>query len=155
LRSNKKLYKQILSDLPGLEFREITDPEGECATILTVILPDAEVARKIAAELGTKVIAEAGWHVYANMEQILEQRTITEERCPFTCPFYVQKGGNMTYRKGMLPLTDALLARSLNISIGVSDPGLSSAYGVTMRDGPEQVHERANLFRKVALKYLR
>jgi 8-amino-3,8-dideoxy-alpha-D-manno-octulosonate transaminase len=155
LRSNKKLYKQIISDLPGLEFREIIDPEGECATMLTVILPDAEVARRIAADLGTKVVAEAGWHVYNNMEQIMEQRTITEERCPFTCPFYLNKGGNMKYRKGMLPCTDALLGRSLNISIGVSDPGLSSGFGVTMRDGPEQVQERAGRFREVAMKYLR
>ena len=60
----------------------------------------------------------------------------------------------MQYRKGMLPRTDALLARSLNISIGVSDPGLSSAFGVTMRDGLDVVEERAGRFRQATLKYL-
>jgi hypothetical protein len=55
----------------------------------------------------------------------------------------------------MLPQTDALLARSLNISIGVSDPGLSSAFGVTMRDGLDVVEERAARFREVALKHLK
>jgi len=70
------------------------------------------------------------------------------------CPYYLNKGGNMKYHKGMLPQTDALLSRSLNISIGVSDPGLSSSYGVTIRDGTEQVIERANRLRQVALKYL-
>ncbi len=154
LRSNKRLYKQIISDIPGLEFREITDPEGELATMLTVILPTAEIARDIACELGTKVVAEAGWHVYNNMEQILEQRTITEERCPFTCPYYLNRGGSMRYSKGMLPQTDALLNRSLNISIGVVDPGLSSSFGVTIRDGPEVVTERANRFREVCLRHL-
>ncbi len=155
LRANKRRYKEIVSDLPGLEFREITDPGGECATMLTVILPDEQVARKIAQELGTKVAADAGWHVYNNMEQILEQRTVTPEKCPFTCSPYTDRGGEMRYRKGMLPKTDALLARSLNISIGVSDPGLSSAFGVTMRDGLDVVEERAARFRQVALKYLK
>ena len=154
LRANKKRYKEILSDLPGLEFRELTDPDGDCATMLTVILPSEGVARRIAAELGTKVAADAGWHVYSNMEQILEQRTVTAEKCPFTCSPYTGKGGSMRYSKGMLPRTDALLARSINISIGVSDPGLSSAFGVTMRDGLDVVEERAGRFRDLAAKYL-
>ncbi len=154
LRANKRRYKEIIADLPGLEFREITDPEGDCATMLTVILPSEELARMIAGDLGTKVAADAGWHVYANMEQILEQRTVTAEKCPFTCSPYTARGGNMQYFKGMLPRTDALLARSLNISIGVSDPGLSSAFGVTMRDGLDVVEQRAMRFREVARRYL-
>ncbi len=152
LRANKRRFKEAIADLPGLEFREITDPEGECATLLTVILPNEEIARKIAGELGTKVVADSGWHVYSNMEQILEKRTITPEGCPFTCPYY--KGGEVKYWKGMLPQTDDLLSRSINISIGVSDPGLGSAFGVTMRDGFDVVDARAEEFRRVARKYL-
>lgn len=152
LRANKRRFKEAIADLAGLEFREVTDPEGECATLLTVILPSEEIARRIAAELGTKVVADSGWHVYSNMEQILEKRTITPEGCPFTCPYY--KGGEVKYWKGMLPQTDDLLARSLNISIGVSDPGLGSAFGVTMRDEFDAVDARAEEFRQVAKKYL-
>src|SRR5262245_43164528 len=155
LRANKRRYKEIIAELPGLEFREITDQEGECATMLTVILPTERVARAVAHDLGTKVAADAGWHVYSNMEQILEQRTVTAEKCPFTCSPYTNQGGQMRYWKGMLPRTDALLARSLNISIGVSDPGLSSAFGVTMRDGLKEVEERAGHFRRVAEPYLK
>lgn len=155
LRANKRRYKEIIAEVPGLEFRELTDPEGDCATMLTVILPSEAIARSLAKELGTKVAADAGWHVYSNMEQILEQRTVTPQKCPFTCSPYTSKGGNMRYFKGMLPRTDALLARSLNISIGVSDPGLSSGFGVTMRDGLDVVEERAIRFRDLANKYLR
>jgi dTDP-4-amino-4,6-dideoxygalactose transaminase len=155
LRANKKRYKELIADLPGIEFRHLPDPEGDLATMLTVILPSEEVARRIAKELGTKVVADAGWHVYSNMEQILEQRTITPEKCPFTCSPYTCRGGEMRYWKGMLPQTDALLARSINISIGVSDPGLSSAFGVTMRDGLKEVEERAGRFRQVAGPYLK
>jgi len=152
LRANKRRFKEAIADLPGLEFRELPDPDGELATLLTVFLPDEEVARAVAGELGTKVVADSGWHVYSNMEQILEKRTITPEGCPFTCPYY--KGGEVKYWAGMLPQTDALLSRAINISIGVSDPGLGSAFGVTMRDGFEEVDARAGEFRQVVEKYL-
>jgi dTDP-4-amino-4,6-dideoxygalactose transaminase len=152
LRAKKRRFKEAIADLPRLEFREITDPEGECATLLTVILPSEQVARKIAGALGTKVVADSGWHVYTNMEQILDKRTITSEGCPFTCPYY--QGGEVRYWKGMLPQTDDLLSRAINISIGVSDPGLGSAFGVTMRDGSQEVDDRAADFRRVAVDYL-
>ena len=71
LQGNKERYKKMIGDLPGLEFREVLDPEGDLATMLTVILPTAEVAKKLAKDLGTKVAAEAGWHVYNNMEQLM------------------------------------------------------------------------------------
>jgi dTDP-4-amino-4,6-dideoxygalactose transaminase len=152
LRANKRRFKAIIADLPGLEFREITDPQGECATLLTVFLPDEEIARKVASALGTKVVADSGWHVYSNMEQILEKRTITAESCPFTCPYY--KGGQVDYRKGMLPQTDDLLSRAINISIGVLDPGLGSAFGVTIHDNVDTIDARAELFHRTAKAYL-
>jgi dTDP-4-amino-4,6-dideoxygalactose transaminase len=152
LRANKKRFKAALADLPGLEFREIPDPEGECATLLTVFFPTEEIARQVATELGSKVVADSGWHVYSNMEHILEKRTVTAEGCPFSCPLY--KGPEPKYWKGMLPQTDALLARAINISIGVSDAGLGSGFGVTMRDGFDTVDARVAEFRRVALKYL-
>jgi dTDP-4-amino-4,6-dideoxygalactose transaminase len=155
LRANKARFKALIADLPGLEFRHLPDPAGDIATMLTVILPTGEAARQIAQALGTKVVADAGWHVYSNMEQILEQRTVTPEKCPFTCSPYTCRGGQIRYSKGMLPQTDALLARSINIGIGVADPGLGSAFGVTMRDGLKEVEDRAALFRQVAGPYLK
>ena len=154
LQTRKRHFKAAISDLPGLEFREVLDPEEEVATILTVILPDADVAAKIAAALNSKVVAEAGWHVYNNMEHLLEQRMPTPLSCSFGCPHYLEAGGSMQYGKGMLPRTDDLLARSINISIGVSDSGLGSAFGVTINDDLDVVAERADTFRRVASSYL-
>jgi dTDP-4-amino-4,6-dideoxygalactose transaminase len=154
LHANKRRFKAGISDLPGVEFRELPDPEGELATLLTVFLPTEEVARQVARELGTRVVADSGWHVYSNMEQILEMRTITPEQCPFTCPFYTARGGEVEYHKGMLPQTDGLLSRAINIAIGVVDAGLGSAFGVGIRDGAEVVDQRAEQFRRAARKYL-
>ena len=47
-----------------------------------------------------------------------------------------------------------LLTRSINISIGVSDAGLGSAFGVTINDDLDVVAERAATFRRVADRYL-
>jgi dTDP-4-amino-4,6-dideoxygalactose transaminase len=156
LRCNKKRYKELISDVSGMEFREITDPEGEIATMLTVIFPTAEIAEKITAELRTQVASKAGWHVYSNMEQLLELRTVSRVQCPFVCEKL--HGGSPTevrYWKGMLPRTDALLARSMNISIGVKDPGLSSGFGLTIHDDLDTVEKHAAQFRQVAERYLK
>jgi len=128
------------------------DPKGECATLLTVFFPSEEIARQVAKELRTRVVADSGWHVYLNMEQILAKRLPIAEGCPFRFPLYT--GPEEMYWRGMLPQTDALVARAINIGIGVSDPGLGSAFGVTIRDGFDTVDARATQFRDVALKYL-
>ena len=154
LQTRKRHFKAAIADLPNLEFREVLDPEEEIATILTVILPDADVAEKIAAALESKVVAEAGWHVYNNMEHVLEQRMPTQVSCSFSCPHYAERGGGVRYHEGMLPQTDDLLGRSINISIGVSDVGLGSGFGVTIHDGLDVVAERAEEFRQVAGRYL-
>jgi 8-amino-3,8-dideoxy-alpha-D-manno-octulosonate transaminase len=60
----------------------------------------------------------------------------------------------MCYSQGMLPQTDDILARAINISIGVADPGLGSGFGVTINDGPDIIEQRAAEFRRVAGKYL-
>ena len=149
LRETKRALKSALADLPGIEFREITDPEGEIATLLTFFLPDEATARAVAAELGTKVVADSGWHVYSNMEHILEKRTVTPHGCPFDCPSYPTPVG---YRKGMLPQTDALLARAINLSVGVSDPGLGSAFGVTIHSDRGEVERVAGQVREVVAR---
>jgi dTDP-4-amino-4,6-dideoxygalactose transaminase len=154
LRANKQRFKASIADLPGLEFREVSDPQDEIGTILTVILPTSRIAQRIAADLGSMVVAEAGWHVYGNMEHLLEQRLVNPVGCSFSCPHYSERGGQMRYWKGMLPQTDELLARSMNISIGVPDTGLGASFGVTINDGPEVVDKKAAEFRQVASQYL-
>ena len=152
LRGNKKRFKDAISGAPGVEFREITDPDGECATLLTVFLPSEEIARKVAADLKSKVVADSGWHVYNNMEQILEKRVPWKEGWPDKSPLYT--GGEVKYWKGMLPQTDALLNRAINLSVGVSDPGLGSAFGITVHSTPAQIDAKAEEFRRAVAKYV-
>ena len=151
LRANKAIVKAALADLPGIAFRALADPDGDLATHCVVVLPSVEVARGIAADVGSITLADSGWHVYANMEHVLERRTMTGKGCPFDCRcFYPEE---VVYRRGMLPRTDALLARSISFGIGVVDANLAP-FGLRMRDDAGVARDRASQFRSVAARYL-
>jgi len=137
LHSNKNHLKYILSDVDEIEFRQILDDKGEIGTLLTFFMPNAKSANNLAKKLQCTTIAKSGWHVYNNMEHFLNQMTVTDEGCPFKCPLY--KGSPVKYSQGMLPQTDDLLKRAINISVGVSDAGLGSAYGIRINSSKEEI----------------
>jgi dTDP-4-amino-4,6-dideoxygalactose transaminase len=147
LRANKSIVKSTIADLPGLGFRTIVDPEGDLATHLVVTFPDPEIARAVASELGSITLDASGWHVYANMEHLLERRTVNDKGCPFHCACHGSEGAR--YWRGMLPQTDALLARSMSIGIGVYDTNLAP-WGLRMRDDDEAARRVAERFCEVA-----
>lgn len=147
LREIKKRFKKGLTDLSGVKFVRLNDEAGDCATILTVLFPTIKIADAVAERLDTTTVSKSGWHVYTNMEQILGKKTITEEGCPFTCPYYK---GDVSYHKGMLPQTDDLLARAINISIGVSDRGLGAAFGVNPLSDNNEIDRKIEEFRRTA-----
>jgi dTDP-4-amino-4,6-dideoxygalactose transaminase len=153
LREKKKRFKDGIKDLRGIAFRKLPDPGGELGTLLTVFLPDEKTARKVGKELGCGVVSDSGWHVYSNMEHLLGKKVVDKAGCPFTCPYYTNKGGKAEYARGMLPRTDSLIGRAINISVGVSDRGLGSGFGITIRSDDGEVDRKVEQFRKVVGKY--
>lgn len=154
LKRRKNRFKEGIKDVAGLEYRTLLDPDGELGTLLTLFLPDEQSARKVGDALGCGVVADSGWHVYNHMEHVLDRKTVDSTGCPFSCPYYRDKGGSMEYSKGMLPKTDALLNRAINISIGVADVGLGSGFGVTILSDDNEVDKKIEQFRKTVRKYL-
>ncbi len=150
LRFLKSRFKEQIKDIRGLEFRRLNDPEGECGTILTVLLPDKKSADRAAKELNTLTVAHSGWHVYNNMEQILGMKTINPKSNPLKNQQYK---GKARYSRGMLPRTDRLLERAINISIGVVDAGLGAAFGIDPNADEDEVDRQAECFRK-AVEYV-
>ncbi len=148
LKEIKTRFKGLIQDIPGLQFRRINDPAGECFTLLTVFLPDRKSADEVARRLNTLTVSHSGWHVYNNMEQILGKKMITPQGCPFNCRCYPD---HTRYEKGMLPQTDRLLERAINISIGVVDRGLGAAFGIHPHSSEAEIEQKAQEFRQ-ALK---
>jgi len=143
LKEIKSRFKSQIKGIPGLAFRRLNDEAGECATLLTVILPRADVAEKLAKKLGTTTVSKSGWHVYNNMEQILGKKMITEHGCPYNCSCYPCQ---QEYRKGMLPRTDDILGRAINLSVGVVDRGLGSAFGIHPHSTNQEIDRNVKEF---------
>lgn len=140
LRKNKAMLKGMLADLPHISFRTIND-EGECATLLTMLFDTKELAEKFCEKTGGRPIAYSGWHVYNNMEQVLGK----------LLPAKTMNVNDRVYEKHMLPQTDDILERAVNISVGVVDKGLGSGYGINILSTPEEIKNVADNIREIIL----
>ena len=87
------------------------------------------------------------------MEQILGKQTATDYPCPYDCPAY---GRNLLeYRAHMLPQTDAILDRAVNLSVGVVDGGLGAGFGVNILSSEEEILSTAARVRELAAEAVR
>jgi len=132
LKQKKRKFKDAISaaGIRGMTFRRLNDP-GEIATMITVFFPDEKVTRKVAGVLNVKTVADSGWHVYNHMEQILSWEDET---------------GRRPNHKNMLPKTDAILARAINLSVGVVDAGIGAAFGITVLSTDDEIARTAEEF---------
>lgn len=132
LREKKSKLKELMEEAPGFKFRILNDPEGDAATLCTVIFDTKAQAQKVSKLLGSKTIDQSGWHVYANMEHVL--RHLKEVGQPHT--------------KGSYPKTDDILSRAMNISVGVVDGGLGAGWGININSSDEEIKCAAEQFKK-------
>ncbi len=136
LRAKKNQLKSLIGDIPGIRFRTLNDPEGECATLCTIIFDDPQHAARVGRTLGTMTIENSGWHVYANMEHV--NRHLESVGQP--------------HGKGAYPQTDDILARAMNISIGVVDGGLGAGFGLCINSDEDEIVRTAKKFRNACLE---
>lgn len=130
LRHKKNKLRELISEAKGFNFRTLNDPEGECATICTIIFDSKEQAAKVSMLLKSKTVDQSGWHVYANMEHVLN---------------YLKKAGQ-PYTKGSYPRTDDILSRTMNISVGIVDDGLGAGWGININSTDEEIESVSEEF---------
>ena len=137
LRANKAALRAAIETTPGVCFRRLADPAGDVSTHLVVTLPDANAAAAVASDLGTKTLSNSGWHVYSNMEHLRSRRIVSG---------FASSVADYVADPGLLPATDALLARSITIGIGVVDAGIGSAFGLNIRSDDADIEKVADRF---------
>lgn len=132
LKEKKEKFRKALFEgsIKNITFNKINDP-GECNTILTILFKNKNIAQQAVKALGTKTLSKSGWHVYNNMEQILS---------------YVNQEGEMPFKKNMLPQTDEILAKAINLSIGVVDPGIGADFGINILSNSAEIQRKAREF---------
>jgi 8-amino-3,8-dideoxy-alpha-D-manno-octulosonate transaminase len=105
------------------KLRRSNDPMGDVGYTIVLFAKDRATAGQLAEALraegisagarGTKTARD--WHIYKYWEHILEQKTATDEGCPFTCPYY--DGPLPKYSEGMCPVSLDLLDRAVYIYV--------------------------------------
>jgi len=130
LRQKRTKFKELISKAGGFRFRTLNDPDGDCSTVCTVIFDTKEKAAKISKALGSKTVDQSGWHVYANMEHVLNHL----------------KSVGQPHKKGSYPKTDDILSRAMNISIGVVDGGLGCGWGININSSDAEIEAAAKQF---------
>jgi len=130
LRQKRRKFKSIISEAGDFRFRTLNDPEGDCATVCTVIFNTREQAAKVSGALGSKTVDQSGWHVYSNMEHVLSHLKSVGQACT----------------KGSYPKTDDILSRAMNISIGVVDGGLGAGWGININSTDQEIEAAAKQF---------
>jgi dTDP-4-amino-4,6-dideoxygalactose transaminase len=132
LREKKARLKNLISGVEGFKFRRLSDPDGDSATLCTIIFDTKEQATIVSETLGSKTIDQSGWHVYANMEHVLNHL----------------KAVGQPHTKGSYPKTDDILSRAMNISIGVVDGGLGAGWGININSTEVEIEAAASQFIK-------
>ncbi|MCG8915762.1 DegT/DnrJ/EryC1/StrS family aminotransferase [Actinokineospora sp. PR83] len=128
LRAQKTALSEAIGELPGVAPARVTDPDGDCATFLVLRFDSAVAARDVAVRLGTSTLIDSGRHYYGNMPQLTGRRTPAPSDHPFGCPAHPTEH---SYAPRSLPRTDDLLARSVGLSVGVSDAYIGGGFGIT------------------------
>jgi 8-amino-3,8-dideoxy-alpha-D-manno-octulosonate transaminase len=65
-KRNHSVLKQMLSEIPGVTFRRIPDPQGDSCTFLSWFLPGEDEAKAVVAELKSKNILAGNFYWFDN-----------------------------------------------------------------------------------------
>ena len=120
-RENKNRIKEALSQIKGITFRHIPDPEGDTATFLIFFLPSAEKAKafsQVMSDEGAGAVYwyENTWHYYEEWEHLLEAKSVLR----YAYPFKTESGQDRCfYSRDALPHSAALMSRALCIPIQI------------------------------------
>jgi 8-amino-3,8-dideoxy-alpha-D-manno-octulosonate transaminase len=128
MRDRKYRLKAKLSDIPGLKFRRIDDPAGDCGSFLLLIWPNAEICTRMVGKtrasgvqtgkFGQNNICMTDWHlhIYYKNVSLVHKRPSSSSGRPWNDPLNAF-AVNYQYGEGALPATDNLIARSSLLAI--------------------------------------
>jgi 8-amino-3,8-dideoxy-alpha-D-manno-octulosonate transaminase len=124
---NHQLYAG-LSAIPGAEARRVIDPQGDSGPFVLIRWPSYEIARAMIERtraagvqpgpwgVGNIHMVDWGLHIYYNNISLIEKRGVNSAGRPWSDPlnaFHTE----IDYHKGALPQMDALIDRSIMLTV--------------------------------------
>ncbi len=126
--STRKIYFQLRDEIklpPCAKWITPNDLDGVCGYTLGILFDSAGNARKgcdlnenFGSLSGRAMAGARDWHVYWYWEHVLEQKTATQEGCPFKCPMVKNLP---KYSVDMCPRTKDIMLRTVFMSIQPTD----------------------------------
>ena len=118
-RRYKAAIKEAMAEFGQIEFRQIPDPEGDTATFLSFMLPDAAGAAETAGKLASVGVDGCfywfanNWHYFRQWDHFRQMRS--------PAPLAVQLLEHRPdFNKTRLPQSDAIMERTISILIKLS-----------------------------------
>jgi 8-amino-3,8-dideoxy-alpha-D-manno-octulosonate transaminase len=109
-KKNKELVLEVLSDIPGITFRQYADKEGDSGTFTNFFLPDAKLARKAVDQLRADGVGGFDYW-YENMYHFINQWDhLKNLQTPYRLPIH-ELGSPQDYNQLELPRTQDVMSR--------------------------------------------
>lgn len=116
-RENKKMLKEALKEVEGVEFRRVPDEAGDNASFLSIFLPTEELARHTSLALSAKGIGNAywydnNWHYIRKWDHLKLVKTLA--------PLYKEHKELLpNYASADYSKSDAVMSRTVTIPISL------------------------------------
>jgi 8-amino-3,8-dideoxy-alpha-D-manno-octulosonate transaminase len=115
-RRHKQTLTQILSKTEGISFAHIADPDGDSATFLNILLPDAESAKRAVDEFNKQGVTGFDYW-FLNMYHFINQWDhLKEMRTAAKLPVQIL-GSSPEYKNLYLPKTQEVIGRLVSFGI--------------------------------------
>ncbi len=118
-KRNKKILKDIISDINGVSFRRMDDPEGDSGTFLNFFLPTTDDAQKVMTQFGTDGVAGCNYW-FTNMYHFINQWDHLKE-LKSAAPLAIHHfGAPQDYHNLDIPNAQTLIGRLISLGIKAS-----------------------------------
>jgi 8-amino-3,8-dideoxy-alpha-D-manno-octulosonate transaminase len=116
---HKRWLMQRLANVPGVSFAHIPDPDGDSATFLNLMLPDAESAQAVVNELNSAGVGGFNYW-FTNMYHFINQWDhIKEMRTASALPIH-KFGAPQDYNNLHLPKSQEVVGRLISFGVRVT-----------------------------------
>ncbi len=122
-RNVKMRILRQLKSFAEITPQKLNDPAGEVGYNLRFFPESTELGARIVEALRAEGVGAGmtgsgpNWHIYADMFPITMKSGATSDNCPYECPIYKERGGDIHYAKGDCPKADDLFQRLVSVSL--------------------------------------
>ncbi|QSX35668.1 DegT/DnrJ/EryC1/StrS family aminotransferase [Shewanella sedimentimangrovi] len=118
-RTNKKMIKDAMAEIPEVSFRVIPDPEGDNAGFLSFMLPSEERAQEINKALAANGVDGCFYWYVNNWHYLKNWHHIHNLQAPAALPISLV-ADKPDYTQVSVPKSDAIMSRTISMLIKLS-----------------------------------